>query len=344
MISSGWEPTRRIAGLSTKWVGLVDTIPRMSETRSIGSCCGPSRSYEGPAAETPPLERTATDSGMVRIAAGLFRMGSADNDVVLGDGEGPVRQTEISEFAIAPTTVTNAQFTEFTEQTGHVTEAERFGWSFVFGHFAVAHAEVMGTAAGAPWWAGVRGASWRTPEGPGSDVSDRLDHPVVHVSWNDAVAYCSWAGTRLPTEPEWEKAARGGLEGVRYPWGDEFMPAGEHRANIWQGRFPTENTGNDGYRGTAPADAFLPNGFGLHNMSGNVWEWCADWWSSDWHQEARPETRVDPRGPATGTAKVMRGGSYLCHDSYCNRYRVAARTSSTPDSSTANTGFRVAAD
>lgn len=279
---------------------------------------------------------------MIRIPAGPFQMGSSDTDVVLGDGEGPVRQVEVSEFAIAPATVTNAQFAVFIDDTGHVTEAERFGWSFVFGDWVFTGAEVMGTAAGAPWWTGVRGAYWRAPEGPGSGVDGRLDHPVVHVSWNDAVVYCNWAGTRLPTEAEWEKAARGGLVGARYPWGDEFMPDGEHRANIWQGRFPTENTAEDGYRGTAPSEAFEPNGFGLFNPSGNVWEWCADWWSVDWHRQARPETRVDPQGPATGLAKVMRGGSYLCHDSYCNRYRVAARTSSTPDSTTANTGFRTA--
>lgn len=281
---------------------------------------------------------------MRRIPAGAFQMGSSDADVVVGDGEGPVRHIEVSEFGIAMTTVTNAHFAEFIDDTGHVTEAERFGWSFVFAEWAAAGAEVTGTVAGAPWWAGVRGAYWRAPEGPGSRIDDRLDHPVVHVSWNDAVAYCNWAGTRLPTEAEWEKAARGGLVGARFPWGDELMGGGEHRANIWQGRFPTENTAEDGYRGTAPAAAFEPNGFGLFNMAGNVWEWCADWWSAEWHREARPETRVDPRGPATGMSKVMRGGSHLCHDSYCNRYRVAARTSSTPDSSTANTGFRTATD
>lgn len=281
---------------------------------------------------------------MIRIPAGPFQMGSSDPDVVLGDGEGPVRQVELSEFTIAPTAVTNAQFAEFIEDIGHVTEAERFGWSFVFGDWAVAAAAIIGTVAGAPWWAGVRGAYWRAPQGPGSGVDDCLDHPVVHVSWNDAVAYCNWAGTRLPTEAEWEKAARGGLAGARFPWGNEFMPDGEHRANIWQGRFPGENNAEDGYRGTAPANAFEPNGFGLFNMAGNVWEWCSDWWSTDWHRAERPEARVDPQGPATGTTKVIRGGSYLCHDSYCNRYRAAARTSSTPDSSTANTGFRTASE
>ncbi|MFP5332494.1 MAG: formylglycine-generating enzyme family protein [Acidimicrobiia bacterium] len=281
---------------------------------------------------------------MARIAAGCFDMGSDDADAVFGDGEGPVRTVELSTFAIAPTTVTNRQFAEFVGDAGHVTDAERFGWSFVFEGFVAPDAEVIGSVSTAPWWAAVRGAYWRAPEGPGSGVDDRLAHPVVHVSWNDAVAYCNWAGTRLPTEAEWEKAARGGLEGVRFPWGDELMVDGEHQCNIWQGRFPIENTGEDGYPGTAPADAFHPNGLGLFNMSGNVWEWCADWWSADWHRAARSETRVDPQGPPTGTAKVMRGGSYLCHDSYCNRYRVSARTSSTADSSTSHTGFRPATD
>jgi formylglycine-generating enzyme len=198
--------------------------------------------------------------------------------------------------------------------------------------------------ASAPWWLGVTGASWWCPEGPGSDISNRLDHPVVHVSWRDAVAYCDWAEARLPTEAEWEKAARGGLEQARFPWGDDFTPEHQHRCNTWQGEFPIRDAGDDGYVGTAPADAYLPNGFGLFNTSGNVWEWCADWWSPVWHRPANSETRTDPKGPDDGTAKVMRGGSYLCHDSYCNRYRVAGRTSATPDSTTGHTGFRTAAD
>lgn len=280
---------------------------------------------------------------MVVVAAGPFLMGSEDRDVVLGDGEGPIRQVEVDEFAVSPTAVSNEQFATFVDATGHVTEAERFGWSFVFKNFVGPDCDVIGSVAAAPWWLGVRDATWRSPVGLGSDVSNRMDHPVVHVSWNDAVAYCAWTGTRLPTEAEWEKAARGGLVSATFPWGDEFSPAGEFRCNIWQGTFPTEDTGSDGYIGTAPVAAYHPNGFGLYNSSGNTWEWCSDWWSSDWHLDARSETRHNPIGPAAGTTKVMRGGSYLCHDSYCNRYRVAARTSATPDSTTGHTGFRTAA-
>ncbi|GAB3579999.1 formylglycine-generating enzyme family protein [Amycolatopsis endophytica] len=274
-----------------------------------------------------PGGKAADTSGMVVLRGGTFRMGTDDPDGFPDDHEGPVREVTVGPFAVDPYAVTNARFAEFVDATGYATDAESFGWTYVFARF------LPGSLRGAsprprqtPWWCGVSGAYWRAPEGPGSAVDDRWDHPVVHISWRDASAYCAWAGRRLPTETEWEYAARGGLDQARYPWGDELTPGGRHRCNIWQGRFPVRDDASDGYSGTAPVDAYEPNGFGLYNVSGNVWEWCADWF------DARSEGRV------------MRGGSYLCHDSYCNRYRVAARTSNSPDSSSGNLGFRCAAD
>ena len=269
-------------------------------------------------------------------------MGTEDEEGFPADGEGPVRDVALRGFRIAPKAVTNAQFATFVKATDYCTDAERYGWSFVFYGFIPSGwaAKALGPA-DAPWWRAVDGAYWKAPEGPGSDIGVRQNHPVVHVSHNDATAFCEWAGVRLPTEAEWEYAARGGLRQRRYAWGDELTPRGAHRCNIWQGTFPTRNLEEDGYAGTAPVDAYRPNGFGLYNVAGNVWEWCSDWFSPDFHVTG---PRVDPTGPPSGVARVVRGGSYLCHRSYCNRYRVAARTKNTPDSSTGNTGFRYAAD
>ncbi|MDH3413846.1 MAG: formylglycine-generating enzyme family protein, partial [Gammaproteobacteria bacterium] len=188
------------------------------------------------------------------------------------------------------------------------------------------------------WWLAVEGACWSRPEGTGSNVAERMDHPVTHVSWNDAKAYCRWSGTQLPTEAEWERAARGGLEGKTYPWGNELLPDAQHRCNIWQGTFPTEDLATDGFAGTAPVSAYEPNGYGLYNVVGNIWEWCEDWFSPNYHRVTRSE---NPRYVIPTGRRSMRGGSFLCHHSYCNRYRVAARSSNTPDSTTSNCGFRV---
>lgn len=320
----------------------------------MSGCCGPSADHGEPAADvlelpfTPP-QRDPRDvaRGMVAVPGGEFAMGGDDPDAFPDDGEGPVRTVQVSPFRIDATAVTNRQFAAFVKATGYETDAERFGWSFVFHLFIgpAARPHVMdATVPGAPWWLAVEGATWRAPEGPGSDVTTRPQHPVVHVSWRDAAAYAAWAGKRLPTEAEWEKAARGGLHQAKYAWGDQLVPKNRWRCNIWQGDFPRVNTVEDGHVGPAPVKSYAPNGYGLYEVAGNVWEWCADWWSTTWHAEERPQTRIDPVGPPEGEFRVTRGGSYLCHHSYCNRYRVAARTRNTPDSSTGNTGFRCAAD
>lgn len=278
---------------------------------------------------------------MVTIPGGVFEMGTDTKEGFPADGEGPVRQVELDSFQISPYAVTNADYKLFVDATGYVTEAERFGWSFVFHLLASDQIKesVANVPQEVPWWLVVEGAYWRAPEGPDSHIEDRMNHPVIHISWNDAEAYCRWAEVRLPTEAEWEYAARGGLERKTYPWGDLLKMNGEHRCNIWQGKFPTHNSALDGYIGTAPVDVYEPNGYGIFNMSGNVWEWCSDWFSPTYH--IKTAFRNPEYKQSTGR-RSMRGGSYLCHRSYCNRYRVAARSSNTPDSSTGNCGFRVA--
>jgi sulfatase modifying factor 1 len=270
---------------------------------------------------------------------GVFMMGSDDLRFP-EDGEGPPRQVTVGEFAIACFAVSNLQFGDFVRATGYTTDAERFGWSFVFAGLVPDETRraVGSRAADTPWWIPVPHAYWAQPEGPPSTVLDRLDHPVVHVSWNDAKAYCQWSDTRLPSEAEWELAARGGFEQANYPWGNELMPGGEHRCNIWQGSFPDCNTVEDGFAGTAPVHAFKPNGYGLHNMAGNVWEWCEDFFSPAYHRVTSAENPLQAEPAAN---RSLRGGSFLCHESYCNRYRVAARSSNTPESSASNIGFRV---
>jgi len=282
-----------------------------------------------------------TPGTLVSLPGGRFSMGSDDRFAYPEDGEGPVHEVRLEPFLIDRYTVSNDRFAAFVLATGYVTDAERWGWSFVFEGLLASDFPPTHSVAAAPWWRQVEGAQWRHPEGPHSDLADRGDHPVVHVSHNDAVAYCVWAGVRLPTEPEWEFAARGELEGMAFPWGDELEPGGEHRMNVWQGDFPTRNTAEDGYLGTAPVDAFAPNGYGLHNCTGNVWEWTADWFDPGWYRLSPQE---NPSGPVSGDRRVMRGGSYICHASYCRRYRVSARSANRPEDATGNIGFRVAAD
>lgn len=269
-------------------------------------------------------------------------MGDHPSDGHPADGERPVHRVEVDSFEIDVCAVTTADFGRFVAATGYLTDAEVHGYSAVF-HLALAAdpQDVLGRPPGTPWWLGVRGADWRHPGGRHSDIEHLADHPVVHVSWNDAQAYCAWAGRRLPTEAEWEYASRGGLEGARFPWGDDLLDQnGGWMCNIWQGTFPTVNTAADGWITTAPARHFPPNGYGLYQTVGNVWEWCADWFDPRYY---RVSPTRQPHGPNGGHLRVIRGGSFLCHDSYCNRYRNSARSSNTPDSSTANTGFRTVA-
>lgn len=315
------------------------------------SCCAAKRTKIDDIAEKDSGEKVLpvisnkkeSKKDMVYIPGGHFLMGTNDKDGYPADGEGPIHKVSVKPFYMDKYAVSNRDFQTFFKETEYVTEAEQYGWSFVFHLFL--DDEVIKKAPQKvhqiSWWIMVEGANWRCPEGPGTGIDNRLDHPVIHISWNDAQAYCKWANKRLPTEAEWEFAARGGLEQKKYVWGDDLMPDGKHCCNIWQGEFPEFNTADDGYIGTAPIDSYQPNGYGLFNMSGNVWEWCSDWFVKNVNQRGG---RYNPDGPRKGEEKVMRGGSYLCHESYCNRYRVAARTSNTPDSSSGNIGFRCIAE
>jgi len=274
---------------------------------------------------------------LIRLEPATFTMGSDAAEGFIADAEGPSRRVTLGAFGIAPTVVTNRAFAQFVRATRYVTDAERHGSSFVF-HLQLPPPlrEAAGTPPGLPWWRVVEHAGWQRPEGPGSHVHDRLDHPVVHVSWHDAQAYCAWTGGRLPSEAEWEYAARGGLEGKRYAWGDELTRDGQARCNIWHGEFP--NAPEPGWEpGPMRADAFAPNGFGLYNVCGNVWEWCADVFYGAQGDDAAGAASPEPQ-------RAMRGGSFLCHDSYCNRYRVAARSSNSAGSAASNVSFRLAGD
>ncbi|XP_008103542.1 formylglycine-generating enzyme isoform X2 [Anolis carolinensis] len=247
---------------------------------------------------------------MASIPAGVFTMGT-DEPAIQQDGEWPARKIHINHFFMDLYEVSNREFEKFVNATGYLTEAERFGDSFVFEGMLSEQvkSEIHQAVAAAPWWLPVKGADWKHPDGPDSNIVDRMDHPVLHVSWNDAVAFCTWAGKRLPTEAEWEYSCRGGLENRLFPWGNKLHPNGQHYANIWQGDFPTSNTREDGYKGTAPVTAFPPNSYGLYNIVGNAWEWTSDWWSIS-HSA---DTAQNPKGPLTGTDRVKKGGSYMCH-------------------------------
>lgn len=317
---------------------------QMSTMGTRSSCCAPTAQRDA-IVRRDPVELRAPHGltpavGRRIIPGGLVDIGT-NTPHHLEDGEGPRRQVRVKSFAMDEAAVTNARFADFTAATGYVTEAERFGWSFVFYQFLPLGCETQGVV-GVEWWRRVDGASWNHPFGPGSDLSGIEDHPVVHVSWNDAQAFAGWSGGRLPTEAEWEHAARGGLSHARFPWGDvEPDDIANFPCNIWQGEFPHHNHASDGFSGLAPAISFAPNGYGLYNMSGNAWEWTAEPFRV--RSLKRSAQAINDRASAENR-KLLKGGSYLCHISYCYRYRIAARTSNTPDTATGHIGFRLAYD
>jgi formylglycine-generating enzyme len=305
--------------------------------------------------------------GMVWIPGGEFAMGS--NHPYVSRAEGPVHRVRISSFWMDETDVTNAQFRRFVEATGYVTTAERTPTVEEIMRYAQPGAEIprqevlvagsivftppdrpVGLADVSQWQKWTPGANWRHPEGPGSSITGKDDHPVVHVSWFDADAYAKWAGKRLPTEAEWEFAARGGLEGKMYVWGDEPFSDDHPQCNTFQGHFPDKDTAKDGYARTSPVKAFPPNGFGLYDMAGNVWQWCADWFLPDAYVLMKGQrVLIDPSGPEQSfdprlrpPERVHRGGSFLCCVGYCFNYRPSARMGCTPDSGMSHLGFRCA--
>jgi sulfatase modifying factor 1 len=308
---------------------------------------------------TSPAQLLRPD--MIWIQGGAFRMGSDRHY----PEEAPAHNAAVDGFWIDRTPVTNRQFREFVRATGHVTFAEKrpdprdypgalphmlYAGSLVFSP----PARVANLADWSQWWRFLEGADWRHPYGPKSSINGLDNHPVVHVALSDALAYASWRGKELPTETEWEFAARGGLDGAEYAWGDEFTPGGKHMANTWQGEFPRQNLTEDGFARTSPVTAFPPNGYGVYDMVGNVWEWTSDWYSSK-HAGDSPKACCVPTNPRGGPEeasydscqpeikiprKALKGGSHLCAPNYCRRYRPAARHAQAVDSSTSHIGFR----
>ncbi|GAA6210083.1 formylglycine-generating enzyme family protein [Cognatishimia sp. WU-CL00825] len=274
----------------------------------------------------------------VKVPGGNAYIGTSDPQIPV-DGEGPLKRKKVKALLWERGTVTIAAFRRFVQATNYQTEADQFGWSFVFhSHVPKDQPDTLGVD-GLEWWRRIDGANWEFPQGPYGPIG-APDMPATHVSWNDATAYAKWAGGRLPREAEWEHAARGGLGDVRFPWGDTEPNDIDHfPCNIWQGNFPHNNLCLDGHSGAAPALSFKPNGYGLHHMVGNVWQWT----SEPFKVKSLKKT-ARSHAQATQGNKLIKGGSFLCHISYCYRYRIAARTGNTPESSSAHTGFRVVYD
>lgn len=308
-------------------------------------------------------------NGMILIKGGTFDMGG-DNDQASED-EYPKHKVTLGDFYMDETEVTNAQFKKFVDATGYVTTAEKKpDWEQMKmtlppgtpkppDSMLVPASLVFRKTSGpvdlndySQWWSWVKGADWKHPQGPGSSIAGKEDYPVVQVSWYDAMAYCKWSGKRLPTEAEWEYAARGGLENKIYPWGNEALETGSQKLNYWQGTFPYKNSQKDGYERLSPVKTYSPNKFGLYDISGNVWEWCADWYDANYYKLSNGATVVNPQGPLKSfdpeesytPKKSLRGGSFLCNDAYCSGYRVARRMKSSPDTGLEHTGFRCVRD
>ena len=302
------------------------------------------------------------------ITAGTFMMGASDKEG--RPDEYPSHAVKVEGFYIDATEVTNAQFAAFVKSTGYKTIAERKpDWEELKKQLPANtpkppeevlvassltftppnHAVPLDNVA--QWWTWTPGADWRHPTGPKSNIAGKENFPVTQIAWDDAYAYAKWAGKRLPTEAEWEFAARGGLKDATYPWGNEAIESKKPKANTWQGNFPNKNTDWDGFDSLAPTGSFAPNGYGLYDMAGNVWEWTADWYRSDYYESLAEKTTPDPKGPATSLdpdeptvpKKVVRGGSFMCNASYCKGYRVSSRMKSSPDTGLQNTGFRCVA-
>jgi len=301
------------------------------------SCCAPKNESHSAISNPVPVGSKCSNSfDLCDIPGGVALVGT-NHPVIPLDEENPCRERAIAPYRMMRTTVTNAMFAAFINETGYRTEAERLGWSYVFLDQLPEQFEATQAVLNTQWWRKVKGACWNLIAGPTAEYDLIDDHPVVHVSWNDARAFAQWAGGRLPTEAEWEHAARGGLGDVPFSWGEkqpndiDFQPC-----NIWQGQFPGSNTCTDGYAATAPAESFEPNGYGLYNMCGNVWEWT----SGRLKITGRSKQSKQHAKHFKGT-KLLKGGSFLCHTSYCFRYRIAARTGNTPDSTTTHQGFRL---
>ncbi len=355
-----WRAGLLLASAALTWavVRYRDTLP-VSSRKPVAELSQTEPDRTGPPAPAPP--------GMVWISGGEFSMGCLDpRGLPHGGPDGmadarPIHRVRVDGFWMDRVEVTNDQFAAFIQATGYVTVAERTPTAAEFPG-APAENLVAGSVVFTPpaqpvpldnhyrWWSYLKGASWRHPEGPSSDIEGRGNHPVVHIAYEDAEAYARWAGKRLPSEAEWEFAARGGLSGQPYAWGDELQPGGHWMANTWQGEFPLKDKAEDGFAGIAPVAQFPPNGYGLHDMAGNVWEWCSDWYRPDSYIQSAAEGRVvrNPRGPSSsfdpaepGQAKrVHRGGSFLCNEQYCTRYMMGTRGKGEVSSGSNHLGFR----